>query len=200
MEPGCKAGNPVVYGHTTQPDLDMKSTKKRSRPKRGRPSLAPGPRRDKLVHLLMTTEERQYLVDLAKRNGRYLSEEIMRRLRASFAAEGGFEDVTRAARSMLLNAGWVQVMEPKFGNVAILVPPDGVLPGPFISEEEAGGPVLPPIVTTIDVKRQMQNALRDLGLPLSALPDLQALAKKHARKKTPNEEPKEEKRKGEDAA
>jgi len=81
-----------------------------------------------------------------------------------------------------------------------LVPPDGVLPGPFISEEEAGGPVLPPIVTTIDVKRQMQNALRDLGLPLSALPDLQALAKKHARKKTPNEEPKEEKRKGEDAA
>jgi hypothetical protein len=178
----------------------MKSTKKHSRPRRGRPPLAPGARRDKLIHLLMTSEERQYLVDLAKRSGRYLSEEIMRRLRASFQVEGGFEDVTRAGKSLLLNAGWVRVKDPKYGNGELLASPECVLPGPFISEEEAGGPVLPPIVTTIDVKRRMQNALRDLGLPLSALDDLQELAKKHARKKTPNEEPKEEKRKGEDAA
>jgi hypothetical protein len=92
------------------------------------------------------------------------------------------------------------VQGPEYGNGELLASPECVLPGPFISEEEARGPVLPPIVTTIDVKRRMQNALRDLGLPPSALDDLQELAKKHARKKTPNEEPKEEKRKGEDAA
>jgi len=178
----------------------MKSTKKHSRPRRGRPPLAPGARRDKLIHLLMTSEERQYLVDLAKRHGRYLSEEIMRRLRASFQVEGGFEDVTRAGKSLLLNGGWVRIKDPKYGNGELLASPECVLPGPFISEEEARGPVLPPIVGTIEVMRWIQNARRELGLPEEATRDMLELLKKYAKKHTLEAKPKEEKRKEGDAA
>jgi hypothetical protein len=177
--------------------------------KLGRPALAPGARKDKLVHLLMMPDERKYLAELAQRNGRYLSEEIMRRLRASFANEGLFEDAAdlwrannRIAERVLLSAGWVATTDPRYGNVKILVGPGGVFVGPFISDEEASQPLPATTALSTEVARRARNAARELGLPptSAAHDDLVAVMKKHARKTAQKEMPKKERRKEKSAA
>src|SRR5262245_38859659 len=117
----------------------------------GRPRLPPDQKRSKPLFVLMTPSEHQGLVDLAKRNSRSLSEEVVRRLRATLQRpdwEDSIEllaDNSRTARRVLLEQGWRQWDDPRYGSMLLapgsIVPPSSSGSG-FISDEQAAQ--LPP--------------------------------------------------------
>jgi hypothetical protein len=88
---------------------------------RGRPRMPPDQRRDKPLYVLLTKGEHQGLVEVAKRNARSLSEEVVRRLHATLQwpdwedAIGLLASSSRIARRVLLEQGWKQWDDPRHG-------------------------------------------------------------------------------------
>jgi hypothetical protein len=141
---------------------------KKPKPRRGRPPLAPGTRRDRQLNILMRAEEREHLIDMANKNSRSVSEEVMRRIRTSIAQEALWNDLAelrlarvQAAKRVLLDAGWIEAEDPKYGG-EVLLPPGSAPPGPFI----VPGEELPSIVASPSVERTLRGVFEVWNIPV----------------------------------
>ena len=152
-------------------NLELRTGPYMKKPRRGRPPLASGERREKQLHVLMRPDERQLLTELAKRNSRSVSEEVVRRLRATIAHEELWQDAIelrlhniRTARAVLTENGWIRANDPRYGG-EVLVPPGSSPPGPFITEEEANTP-MPAVQASVEVERLLQEIFAKVHTPL----------------------------------
>jgi hypothetical protein len=148
----------------------------------GRPRLPPDQRRDKPLYVLLTKGEHQGLVEVAKRNARTLSEEVVRRLHATLQwpdwedSIGLLASSSRIARRVLLEQGWKQWDDPRHGSVLLApgstAPPGGAAvadveaaqPRPCMVEEQVAemlhGLILDETLS-IDVRARISQAVED---------------------------------------
>jgi len=139
--------------------------------KGGRPRVPAAQRREKQFHLLMYIDEYQRLYEWAKKNQRSTSEEMMQRVRATFAEPRLYEDAkaleqgnVEKAIDVLLAKGWIRAHDPRYGG-AVLLPPGSSPPGSFIPAEQSPIP-LPAIVAAENVERTLRGVFDVWGIPV----------------------------------
>jgi hypothetical protein len=130
--------------------------------KSGRRRVTNSGLRDQRFHILMTRSEYEFVINTAKKNARTASDELRRRVLATF----GYEDMeaisTKAAIRALEKAGWFQCMDARYGG-AVLLPPGSAPPGPFvpINIEEP----VPQIVAAENIERLLRGVFEAFGIP-----------------------------------
>jgi hypothetical protein len=134
----------------------------RSRSRIGRPTRSKGTHRDQRFHILLTPSEYQLVTETAQRNARSASDEVRRRLLATFGYENMDAIDTKVALKVLEKVGWFQCMDPRYGG-AVLLPPGSAPPGPFIpvNIEEP----VPQIVAAENVERTLRGVFEAFGIP-----------------------------------
>ena len=155
----------------------MKKANPKAKPQKrtakgGRPRLPAGQRREKQFHILMYMDEYRRLMEAAKQNGRSTSDEVMQRVRATFAHAEAYVNAfaleqgnTEKALEVLLAKGWIQAHDPRYGG-AVLLPPGSAPPGSFIPPDEQRVIPLPEIVAAENVERTLRGVFDVWGIPV----------------------------------
>jgi hypothetical protein len=112
----------------------------------------------------MAKEERQVIVELAKRGNRGISEEVRRRVIATLGEEQFLDAIdANVAVKVLERRGWLECSDPRYGG-AVLLPPGSAPPGPFVP---IGVEVpMPQIVAEASIERTLRGVFEAWGIPV----------------------------------
>src|SRR5262249_27814709 len=122
-------------------------------------SSPPKRKRNKVLFIAVSDADHQRIADLAKQNSRTISEEVLKRLKATLGHRGDAE-TTKLGIQVLLNQGWIEHKSLRYGTE--LLPPGNAPPGPFIVD----GQELPTIVASESVEATLRGVFHAFGIPL----------------------------------
>lgn len=117
-------------------------------------------KRHKVLFIAVADADHRRIADLARQNSRTISEEVLRRLKATLGDRGD-ADSTKLAIQILTNQGWIQHHEARYGG-AVLLPPGSAPPGPFIVDGEE----LPTVVASESVEKTLRGVFSAFDIPV----------------------------------
>lgn len=123
-------------------------------------SSPPKRKRNKVLFIAVADADHQRIADLAKQNSRTISEEVLKRLKATLGDEGDAE-TTKLAIQILTKQGWIEHPEARHGG-NVLLPPGATPSSPFI----VAGKELPAIVASESVEKTLRGVFHEYQIPV----------------------------------